>query len=244
VGTVRIDRTAFAGDVLETASLLLGAVIVHGGPGGTVAIRLTEVEAYGGRDDPGSHAYRGLTPRSSVMFGPPGHLYVYLSYGVHWCVNVVCGPCGAASAVLLRGGEVVTGAAIARARRPAAARDTELARGPARLAAALGIGGEHNGADLCGSESTLRVERWDTGEFTSRDGFAPGRLRTGPRVGVSGPGGDGTLYPWRFWMDGEPSVSAYRPGTPRRPRASGGERLSGMTGPGRGAGRSERKARP
>ena len=112
---------------------------------GRVAVRLTEVEAYAGPNDPGSHAFRGRTPRTEVMFGPPGHLYVYFTYGMHWCANIVCGPDGeCASAVLLRAGEVVAGRRPrAPARRAAAGRrDVDLARGPARLARALGLRGE------------------------------------------------------------------------------------------------------
>ena len=122
------------GDVLVAARTLLGHHVVHGG----VTLRLTEVEAYAGQDDPGSHAYRGRTPRTEVMFGPAGRLYVYFSYGMHWCANVVTGPEGRASAVLLRAGEVVGGHDVAAARRPGA-RGRDWARGPARLTATLGI---------------------------------------------------------------------------------------------------------
>ena len=208
--------------VLEAAPALLGRVVEHRSQHGTVAVRLTEVEAYAGEADPGSHAYGGRTPRTEVMFGPAGHLYVYFSYGMHWCVNLVCGTEGSASAVLLRGGEVVEGLELARSRRPAARVDRDLARGPARLAQALGIDGSLDGAVLGGSTSDEPVR------------LLPGRrsadgVRSGPRVGVSGAGGDGTLFPWRFWLDGERSVSAYRPGTPRRHRAG----LSSHAGDGR-----------
>jgi DNA-3-methyladenine glycosylase len=189
---------------------LLGRVVTHTDDAGTVAVRLTEVEAYAGTDDPGSHAYRGPTPRTEVMFGPPGHVYVYFSYGMHWCANLVCGPAGAASAVLLRAGEVVGGAELARARRPAARADRDLARGPARLASALGLVGAASGDDVCGPGSTLRVH---AGSPVGEVG-----IRSGPRVGVSGAGGDGVAHPWRFWVTGEPTVSAYRPAVPRRRR--------------------------
>jgi DNA-3-methyladenine glycosylase len=198
--------------VLEVAPALLGRVVEHRSPKGTVAVRLTEVEAYAGEADPGSHAYAGRTPRTEVMFGPAGRLYVYFSYGMHWCVNVVCGTTGAASAVLLRGGEVVEGVELARSRRPAARVDRDLARGPARLAQALGIDGSLDGAVLGGPASDQPVRLLD-GNGTA------GRVRSGPRVGVSGAGGDGELFPWRFWLDGERSVSAYRPAAPRRHRA-------------------------
>ncbi|MBL0004937.1 MAG: DNA-3-methyladenine glycosylase [Actinomycetales bacterium] len=184
---------------------LLGARISHGG----VTIRLTEVEAYAGVGDPGSHAFRGETPRTTVMFGAPGGLYVYFTYGMHWCANLVCGPDGQASAVLMRAGEVVDGEEIARTRRGEACATKDLARGPARLASALGLTGEVNGTLTFEPDSPVRVQ-------AAAEAPDPARIRTGPRVGVSGPGGDGTAYPWRFWIDGEPTVSAYRPGKPRR----------------------------
>jgi DNA-3-methyladenine glycosylase len=165
-----------------------------------------ETEAYFSTDA-ASHSFRGLTPRTAVMFGPPGHLYVYFTYGMHWCANVVCGPEGQASAVLLRAGEVVEGLNAARARRPAAKKDVDLARGPARLTAALGITRLHNGEDLVDGEAV-----WLEGP-----GAGPSAvLRTGPRVGVRGAGGDGEVFPWRFWLEGEPTVSAYRPAQVRR----------------------------
>ena len=132
-----------SGPVLDVAPRLLGARFEHGG----VTVRITEVEAYDGPGDPGSHAHRGRTPRNEVMFGPPGHLYTYFTYGMHWCCNVVTGPEGAASAVLLRAGEVVDGLDLARERRPGSP-DRDLARGPARMCKALAIGREQNGLDL------------------------------------------------------------------------------------------------
>ena len=170
---------------------------------------LSEVEAYAGPADPASHAFRGRTARNAVMFGPPGFLYVYFVYGMHWCCNVVCGPVGHASAVLLRAGRVVSGVDAARARRPAARTEVELARGPARLATALGIDRAANGADLLDPASPVRL----------RGGVAvpPETVRTGPRVGVAAAGD----LPWRFWIAGDPTVSAYRPGVrlARRPPA-------------------------
>ncbi|WP_395658667.1 DNA-3-methyladenine glycosylase [Nocardioides sp.] len=186
-----------SGPVLETAPRLLGAVLRHG----EVAVRLTEVEAYDGADDPGSHAFRGRTPRNSVMFGPPGHLYCYFTYGMHVCCNVVCGPEGTASAVLLRAGEVVDGVDVARARRPGAS-DRDLARGPARLCNALGITLDHDGTDLT------------SGPVTLEPGPPPAEVATGPRVGLRA----AADRPWRFWAVGEPTVSAYRPAAPLRPR--------------------------
>jgi DNA-3-methyladenine glycosylase len=192
-------RELLSGPVLEVAPRLLGAVLRHG----HVACRVTEVEAYDGSDDPGSHAYRGRTPRNEVMFGPPGHLYVYFTYGMHFCCNVVCGPEGRASAVLLRAGEVVDGVETARSRRPAARDDRDLARGPARLCQALAIGATENGHDLSAPPLTL-----------TPTGVDAGRVRTGPRVGLR----LAADRPWRYWLDGDPSVSAYRPASPRVPR--------------------------
>jgi DNA-3-methyladenine glycosylase len=206
----RLERSELAAASLDLAPALLGAVLVHDGIGGRVAVRLTEVEAYAGPVDPGSHAFRGRTPRTEVMFGPPGHLYVYFTYGMHWCANVVCGPDGQASAVLLRAGEVVAGLGAARLRRSSARTDTDLARGPARLAAALAIGKAENGADLCAPSGRLWLEPGAAVPSAS--------VRHGPRVGISGPGGDGTSFPWRFWVDRDPTVSVYRPGVARRRR--------------------------
>lgn len=180
-----------AGPATEVAPRLLGAVLRHRG----VAVRLTEVEAYAGADDPGSHAYRGRTPRTAVMFGPPGRLYVYFTYGMHHCANVVCGADGVAAAVLLRAGEVVDGIELARERRPGSS-DRDLARGPARLCRALDIDRGQDGADL----TTGPV-------LVPGAGPAPGTVRTGPRVGLR----QAPDRPWRFWSDAEPTVSAYRP---------------------------------
>ena len=188
-----------AGPVLEVAPSLLGAVLEAGG----VRLRLTEVEAYAGvGEDPGSHAHRGRTPRTEIMFGPPGRLYMYFTYGLHWCANVVTGPAGRASAVLLRAGEVVSGQELARARRPGAP-DRDLCRGPARLAKALGLDGGSLGVDLLDPTSPARLLAG------SHD---PVRVHTGPRVGVAG---EGAQRPWRFWLDGEPTVSPYRAAVPR-----------------------------
>ncbi|HEY7723497.1 MAG TPA: DNA-3-methyladenine glycosylase [Pedococcus sp.] len=203
----RLTRDFFHEDVLDVAPALLGATVTHAG----VTVRLTEVEAYAGEKDPGSHAYRGPTPRTSVMFGVPGHLYVYFTYGMHWCANIVCGPDGEASAVLLRAGEVVDGVGVAAERRAGIAR-RDWARGPARLATSLALTGEHTGLDVCRPGGPVT--------FHAPAAHVPAsRIRTGPRVGVSGSGGDGAAYPWRFWLADEPTVSAYRPAKPRRRRA-------------------------
>ncbi len=190
-----------AGPVLEVAPRLLGAVLTHRTDQGTVAVRLTEVEAYAGEQDPGSHAFRGRTRRNQVMFGPPGHVYVYFTYGMHHCMNVVCGTEGHASAVLLRAGEVVEGLDLARVRR-ANSRDRDLARGPARLCSALGIDLSHNGLDLSDSPLTLDP---------ATDLAATSRVSTGPRVGLR----LAADRPWRFWLSDEPSVSVYRPASTR-----------------------------
>jgi DNA-3-methyladenine glycosylase len=197
--------------VLEVATDLLGAVVTHRSDSGPVAVRLTEVEAYDGESDPGSHAFRGRTPRNAVMFGRAGHVYVYFTYGMHWCMNLVCGPVGEASAVLLRAGEVVEGADLAAVRRPAAKTPRELARGPARLTSALGVDGGCNGADATDPGSPLTV----TSSGRRRD---VGDVLRGPRVGVAGAG---AVQPWRFWLADEPSVSAYRPAVSRRRPARG-----------------------
>ena len=190
------------------APSLLGCLVVTDRPEGRVAVRLTEVEAYSGHgEDPASHAHRGPTPRAEIMFGPPGRLYVYFSYGVHWCANVVVGPDGRGSAVLLRAGEVVVGEELARSRRPAARVARDLARGPARLTQALGIGPDDRAADLLDPASRVRLHR----------GPAPATISAGPRVGIS----RATDLPWRFWESAAPSVSVFRPGGKSRRRTAG-----------------------
>jgi DNA-3-methyladenine glycosylase len=202
-----LSRSFFERPVLQVAPDLLGRVVVHDSPEGTVALRLTEVEAYAGRRDPGSHAFRGRTPRNGVMFGAGGFVYVYFSYGMHWCMNLVCGSAGDASAVLLRAGEVVAGAELAQARRPTARTPRDLARGPARLTSALGIDKSYDGADVTVPGSALRVVAGAGPRLARRP------VRRGPRVGVAGAG---AARPWRFWIDGEPTVSVYRPAVSRR----------------------------
>jgi DNA-3-methyladenine glycosylase len=194
------DRAELADDVLRAAVRLLGATVEADTPEGVVSVRLVEVEAYRGADDPASHSFRGRTPRNGVMFGPPGHLYVYFVYGMHFCANISCLPEGEAAAVLLRAGEVTSDVGAARARRPTARRDADLARGPARLAALLGLGREHNGVDVTDAASPVRL--------LAGEPFAPAQIRSGPRVGVAA----AHTLPWRFWADGSPAVSQYRPG--------------------------------
>ncbi|MGW2828888.1 DNA-3-methyladenine glycosylase [Streptomyces sp. NPDC001286] len=204
-----LPREFFDRPVLEVAPDLLGRILVRTTPDGPIAVRLTEVEAYDGPNDPGSHAYRGRTARNDVMFGPPGHVYVYFTYGMWFCMNLVCGPEGRASAVLLRAGEVVEGAEHARKRRLSARNDKELAKGPARLATALGVDRALDGTDACASgETPLRML---TGSAVASD-----QVRNGPRTGVAG---DGGVHPWRFWVADDPTVSPYRAHAPRRRRS-------------------------
>jgi DNA-3-methyladenine glycosylase len=193
------DRAFLNRPSVEIAPLLLGAII-HGRG---VSVRLTEVEAYLGEVDPGSHAFRGETPRNRVMFGEPGHLYTYFTYGMHVCANVVCSPVGVATAVLLRAGVVVDGVELARERRTTSRGDIDLARGPARLVVALGVALGDNGLDLESGDVTLEL----TGE---RAEFAQG-----PRTGVSGAGGTAE-FPWRFWIPGDPTVSPYKASVPKK----------------------------
>lgn len=209
-------REFFDRPVLDVARDLLGAHLVVRSEDGDVTVRLTEVEAYDGAADPGSHAYRGRTARNATMFGPGGHLYVYRHLGLHHCANLVCGPDGKPSGVLLRAGEVVDGVDLARERRTAGGvvrADRDLARGPARLTVALGITRADDGTDVVGGEGRVLLLTNPT----------PGDRRTiarGPRVGVSGEGGRADLFPWRFWLEGDPTVSVYRAATPRRRRTS------------------------
>jgi DNA-3-methyladenine glycosylase len=220
-----LPRDFFARPSVEVAPDLLGCVLEHETADGRVAVRLTEVEAYAGASDPASHAYRGKTRRNAVMFGPPGHAYVYFTYGMYFCVNLVClgeqGPAGqeGASAVLLRAGAIVAGEELARARRtrgrapsPASPRGAstlasrDLARGPARLCLALGIDRALDGADACVPSSSLRI---GTGAEPAPRSV---KIATGPRVGVS----SAAEIPWRFWLEGDPAVSVYRAAVPRK----------------------------
>ncbi|MFJ9737808.1 DNA-3-methyladenine glycosylase [Streptomyces sp. NPDC101166] len=204
-----LPRSFFDRPVLEVAPDLLGRLLVRTTPDGPITLRLTEVEAYDGPNDPGSHAYRGRTARNDTMFGPPGHVYVYFTYGMWHCMNLVCGPEGRASAVLLRAGEIVEGAEPVRKRRLSARNDNELAKGPARLATALDVDRSLDGADACTAADTpLRV--------LAGTPVASDQVRNGPRTGVSG---DGAVHPWRYWVADDPTVSPYRAHVPRRRRS-------------------------
>ncbi|HVK30571.1 MAG TPA: DNA-3-methyladenine glycosylase [Nocardioides sp.] len=194
-------------DVVRRAKALLGRTITGHG----VTVRITEVEAYGGVEDPASHAFT-RTPRSEIMYGPAYRLYVYRSYGIHFCANVVTGPTEIGAAVLLRSGEVVDGIDLARFRRNHPTRDAQLARGPGNLAQALGITLDDLGADLLAGQPEHPLS--EDGSTAVRLGPEPARrprTKAGPRVGVS----KAADVPWRFWIDGDPTVSAYR----RSPRA-------------------------
>jgi DNA-3-methyladenine glycosylase len=200
------------GPVDVVARSLLGCWVVTDRLEGTVGLRLTEVEAYSGDGvDPAAHSHRGPTPRAAIMFGPPGRLYVYFSYGVHWCANVVVGPEGRGQAVLLRAGEVVVGEELARSRRPAARAARDLARGPARLTQAMAIGPDDLDVDLLSPISSVRLHR----------GPAPSAISVGPRVGIS----QATELPWRFWETDAPSVSVFRAGGKPRRRPAGQDGL-------------------
>ena len=195
-------RAFLSRPALEVAPALLGAHLTANG----VTVRLTEVEAYCGADDPGSHAFRGPTPRTRVMFGAAGHLYAYFTYGMHTCANVVVGPVGEASGILFRAGEVIGGADIARTRRLTSKRDTDLASGPARLCVALGLALADNGVDLLGASHI---------ELSPADAAPAARISTSPRTGVAGPGGSAE-FSWRYYLDGDPTVSPYKAAAPRR----------------------------
>jgi len=220
----RLGRAFFAGDVLTVAPELLGCTISHGG----VTVRVTETEGYAGYlHDPGSHAFRGETARTAPMFGLGGFTYVYFTYGMHWMLCLVTGPVGLAQAVLVRAGEVVCGHDVAAARRVGAA-TRDWCRGPARLATTLGLTGADTGLDFCAPRGSAGAAGTiDLVVRAAAKPVDPTMILTGPRVGVSGPGGDGTAYPWRFVLDGEPTVSVYRPGVRRaRQKKNGSTRLS------------------
>jgi DNA-3-methyladenine glycosylase len=198
-------RDLLAQHASVVAPLLLGGIITSDVDGRRVRVRLTEVEAYGGQgEDPGSHAFRRESPRNTTMFGPPGHAYVYFTYGMHWCLNAVAHEPDSAGAVLIRAGEVLEGVEVARQRRGAQVRDRDLARGPARLTVALGVTGELDGVSLITGRSPLRL---------SLPPVPAADVVTGARTGV---GGAGASTPWRFHLRDEPTVSPYRPAQPRR----------------------------
>ncbi len=214
--TPRQEPPANRGEVLRStleashpagaARLLLGCTIEHG----PVRMRIVETEAYGGPadgpwPDPAAHSYRGPTARNHVMFGPPGHLYIYRIYGMHECLNITYGPDGCAGGVLLRAGEILDGISLARSRRGTDRDVHQLARGPANLAAVLGIPWELRGSDVIAAGAPVRVEH-GAGDHDAS-------INSGPRVGVR----LAADRAWRFWLSGHPAVSAYR----RHPAAAG-----------------------
>jgi DNA-3-methyladenine glycosylase len=205
----RLSRAFLARGAVEVAHDLVGALLVaDAGTADEVRARLVEVEAYLGRDDPASHAFAGPTPRARIMFGEPGHLYVYLSYGMHHCANVVCAAAGTAAAVLLRAASVEKGEAVVRARRGRTVPASRLLSGPGNLCRGLGIEAADNGADLCGA-GRLHLEAGGPGVA----------VVAGPRVGIS----RAIDLPLRFAWPGHPAVSgSRREGTKKGTGASAG----------------------
>jgi DNA-3-methyladenine glycosylase len=192
VALQRLTRGFYARDSRDVAPQLLGKVLVAGPCCG----RIVEVEAYAGGDDPGSHAHRGPTRRNATMFGRPGLLYVYFTYGMHWCANVVTGDEGDGQAVLLRALAPLAGLEVMRARRPAARADRQLCSGPARLCQALGITGADDGRDL--------VRPGAGGVWIGDDGMPPpAEPGWSTRIGLS----KGVEHPWRWFVPGDPHVS-------------------------------------
>jgi DNA-3-methyladenine glycosylase len=204
-----LRKSFFARDSRQVAADLIGCRLVHRlDSGERLIVRLVEVEAYlGDGSDPAAHSHRGPTPRNQTMFGPAGRLYAYRIYGLHTCVNIVCGTPGQAAAVLLRAGEPKEGLESMREHRGLAANAAPrlLTRGPARLAQALGLELAHDGRSLLRGALTLHPPPREEG---------PPRIRTGPRVGIS----QAKELPYRFYESESPWVSAFRDGGRRRPR--------------------------
>jgi DNA-3-methyladenine glycosylase len=195
----RLTRSFYARDALEVARDLIGCILVHDLERGRMAVRLVETEAYRGEIDPGSHGYRGPTPRTRSMFGPPGRLYVYFTYGMHWCANVVCGDAGVCEAVLLRAGEPVLGIELIRSLRPGISDDRLLAAGPARLTQALGLSRAHDGATLLRGGELFIAEDDLTAEYRALE------IAQTVRVGLAA--GRGDEFPWRFVVPSNPYAS-------------------------------------
>lgn len=190
-GLVPVSRRLLSGDPLDVAPRLLNTLLVRG----ERVVRIVEVEAYRGLEDPASHAYRGPTKRNATMFGPAGHLYVYFTYGMHWCANVVCGPVSVAGAVLLRAAAPVAGTEAMWAARRAAHRERDLCNGPAKLCQAMGLTGDFDGADLLGGDLGVRL---------CSDGTEPPkRPGNGARIGITA----AAERRWRWWITGDPNVS-------------------------------------
>jgi DNA-3-methyladenine glycosylase len=193
-----LPRTFFARNAPTVARELVGMVLQHQG----LAARVVEVEAYT-QDDPACHAYRGRTVRNAPLWGPPGHAYVYRSYGMHWCFNVATGADGVGQGCLIRAAEPLHGLEVMRQRRPVRS-DVDLLRGPAKLCQAFDITGAMSGMDLC-----------DGGPLEFCDDGSRAQVAEGPRVGVS----QAADWPWRFFAAGSPWVSTYRR-SPRAPQQS------------------------
>ncbi len=199
-----VERDLLTGHAVAVAAAVLGLLLVRDEDDGTATVvRVVETEAYR-ETDPASHSFKGRTPRVAAMFGPPGHAYVYFTYGMHFCMNVTCEPDGVGAAVLLRAGVVLAGMDHVRRRRGDKHRERDLLAGPARLAQGLGIDRDWYGTDLCDPASPLRL---------ASDGWRPepDAIVTGPRVGVR----QAADVPWRFRIAGVPEVSRYA----RHPRA-------------------------
>jgi DNA-3-methyladenine glycosylase len=188
---VPVPIDLLAGDPVEVAPKLLNTLLVHGDR----IARIVEVEAYRGMEDPASHAFRGPTKRNAVMFGPPGRLYVYFTYGMHWCANVVCGPEGVAGAVLLRAAAPVAGLDAMWSARRAARTERDLCSGPAKLCQAMGLNRDHDGANLLSA---------DRGVSLVTDAMSP---PVGPGVGVRVGIRRAAEHPWRWWVPDDPNVS-------------------------------------
>lgn len=208
-----MNREFFTQDALHVAPKLLGSQFSVDSAEGMVTLRITEVEAYMGVGahgpyDPGSHSKDRRTERNASMFLEPGHAYVYFSYGMHYAINFVCSPAGSASGVLIRAGEIIEGNEIAQQRRLLKRKGSgakipghQLARGPGNVAQSLGVTRiEHDGLDLFSFPFSLQAPL-----------HHPAQISSGPRVGVAGVAG-GSEFPWRFWLSGDPTVSAFRRG--------------------------------
>ena len=196
---MRLSKSFYARDALTVARELIGCVFFHQHARGLMGVRLVETEAYRGVIDPGSHGYRGMTPRTEVMYGPPGRLYVYFTYGMHWCANIVCAEEGQCEAVLLRAGEPVVGIDLMRHHRPRITDDRLLASGPARLCSALGIDNRYNGA------SVLRGGSFWCAEDEKTEDYRRAEIAQTVRVGLAE--GRGDDIPWRFVVPGHPHAS-------------------------------------
>lgn len=197
----KLPKSFYARDSLLVARDLIGCIFAVDRPEGSCGVRLVETEAYRGFEDPGSHGFRGMTPRTKTMFGPPGRLYVYFTYGMHWCSNIVCGDDGVCLAVLLRAGEPVLGLEEMRARRSGPRDDRLLTSGPARLAQAMGIGKGQDGMSLLRGGDGWCAEDELTEDLRSQ------AVAT-PRIGLSP--GRGDELPWRFVVPGHPYASRKR----------------------------------